>query len=628
MTKTRDLADLGGGFIQTGSGAVQRSVESKLQDTVSVKDFGAVGDGVADDTAAVQAAVDHSRQSEKRLLFPKGTYCVSSITIGSDLSLQGEGAESAILKQVTLPGKSILYYNGASPVSNVFIDSLGFDVNGKDSGIVIKNCQSVSIANCNFANNPFWGILIGAFDDLSTTTSCEDILIHNCRFFNSTSTYEHVAFYNTKNAVVRDCQFVGALTGGIGIGLYQILENITVSGCFFRDITKGIYYSVTTNKISISDCHFEECTVGIQGANESDQGLFGEQWVYGLSIDCCKFYANDWALEVGAVRGGAITSCHFERNINNSLVFSFGNRLATPTIAATVNVLVEGCAFLNNNQSASSHILHPGILFNEGGGTLYVTIVGCTFEDSQGTPTQRYPIAFNGAFAWSGIRIFGCRLASYSGGTSLAVNGGATLSDVRLYGCTDVSASLPSGSAHQEYFDTSGRLILGNTTLYDVPTGDGVVRAPGLQRVGTSYANASLSAVLFNTAADGGGTLNLGRSNTNTLGSQAIASAGNVAGAVWFSASNGSTQVPAAGIVSSIDGTPSQSPSYMPGRLGFFTTSSTGAFPVERLRLKSGGQLRYVPQSTPASAESGDVYYDSGTNKLRCYNGSTWNDLF
>jgi hypothetical protein len=32
MTKTRDLADLGGGFIQAGTGAVQRTVESKLQD--------------------------------------------------------------------------------------------------------------------------------------------------------------------------------------------------------------------------------------------------------------------------------------------------------------------------------------------------------------------------------------------------------------------------------------------------------------------------------------------------------------------------------------------------------------------------------------------------------------------
>jgi len=45
MTKPRDLATLGGGFTQSGTGAIQRTVENKLKDTVSVKDFGAVGDG-------------------------------------------------------------------------------------------------------------------------------------------------------------------------------------------------------------------------------------------------------------------------------------------------------------------------------------------------------------------------------------------------------------------------------------------------------------------------------------------------------------------------------------------------------------------------------------------------------
>jgi hypothetical protein len=40
------------------------------------------------------------------------------------------------------------------------------------------------------------------------------------------------------------------------------------------------------------------------------------------------------------------------------------------------------------------------------------------------------------------------------------------------------------------------------------------------------------------------------------------------------------------------------------------------------------GAIRFTPISTPASALAGDVYYDSSTNKLRCYDGTNWNDLF
>ena len=61
-------------FTQSGTGATARTVDSKLKDVVSVKDFGAVGDGVTDDTAAIQAAINTSQKA----IVPPGTYKVTT----------------------------------------------------------------------------------------------------------------------------------------------------------------------------------------------------------------------------------------------------------------------------------------------------------------------------------------------------------------------------------------------------------------------------------------------------------------------------------------------------------------------------------------------------------------------
>ncbi|MEI6590145.1 MAG: glycosyl hydrolase family 28-related protein, partial [Verrucomicrobiota bacterium] len=59
------------------SGAVDRTVESKLQESISVKDFGAVGDGITNDTVAFQAAAAAiNAAGGGKLIIPAGTYIV------------------------------------------------------------------------------------------------------------------------------------------------------------------------------------------------------------------------------------------------------------------------------------------------------------------------------------------------------------------------------------------------------------------------------------------------------------------------------------------------------------------------------------------------------------------------
>ena len=78
------------GTTNGGTGAVTRTVASKLNDTVSVKDFGAVGDGVTDDTVAIQVAINVVSVTGGHLVFPSGTYrLTSSISIIKGMSISG-----------------------------------------------------------------------------------------------------------------------------------------------------------------------------------------------------------------------------------------------------------------------------------------------------------------------------------------------------------------------------------------------------------------------------------------------------------------------------------------------------------------------------------------------------------
>ena len=65
----------------TGALTSNYTVEDKLAQTVSVKDFGAVGDGVADDTVAIQAAVDSLPSGGGTIIFPTDVYLFKDIDI-------------------------------------------------------------------------------------------------------------------------------------------------------------------------------------------------------------------------------------------------------------------------------------------------------------------------------------------------------------------------------------------------------------------------------------------------------------------------------------------------------------------------------------------------------------------
>jgi hypothetical protein len=91
------------GFLQSGTGAVARTLQAKGRDSVNVADFGAVGDGVTNDTAAINAAITAVLAAGGgTVFFSAKNYKVTTLNISSGVYLQGQGAAKRSAKNMTL----------------------------------------------------------------------------------------------------------------------------------------------------------------------------------------------------------------------------------------------------------------------------------------------------------------------------------------------------------------------------------------------------------------------------------------------------------------------------------------------------------------------------------------------
>ena len=131
-------------FTQAGTGATQRTVESKLQDVVSVKDFGAVGDGVADDTAAFTVALS----SENVVHVPVGVYRITSSLSFQNTDIVGEGWGAIIEGDIVSAADPLIKAGRSVSISNISLRYKASRISGSET-----QGQRVLIATYGGANN-------------------------------------------------------------------------------------------------------------------------------------------------------------------------------------------------------------------------------------------------------------------------------------------------------------------------------------------------------------------------------------------------------------------------------------------------------------------------------------------
>ena len=161
-------------FLQAGTGAQVRSVQSRLSEIVSVKDFGAVGDGTTDDTAAIQAAIDVVSSSGGSVFVPAGVYRVSQIVLRSYVTLQGARQENGWARLSSWDKGTVIRSLNNSSLSPIKIQNPAINWGLQDI-----------IVDANKANQSNPGV--HCVEHLRTTvTGSPGGLIDGCKFVNAT----------------------------------------------------------------------------------------------------------------------------------------------------------------------------------------------------------------------------------------------------------------------------------------------------------------------------------------------------------------------------------------------------------------------------------------------------------
>ena len=266
LLKTYTYKGLAGGTtVMTGASVmspVTRTLQAKLDDVVSVKDFGVVGDGITDDTAAIQRALvnlwptaqfNRAYSQHRTLLFPAGVYAVSDVIIVPPfVKLVGDGNYSTRIKQIDNTKDAVIrlcdsYYQtdtdfgkpdpvfGYAPeTTNYYISDILFERTTDADCVWIDGSSNVVFERCHFIGRKS---LIGAESNDNTPivdTGSSNVRLRGISFSDLTP---------AKNIVFNNCTFKSA---AVGIRIDNQTYGTTVVGSYFNYLHRGIAMGETS----------------------------------------------------------------------------------------------------------------------------------------------------------------------------------------------------------------------------------------------------------------------------------------------------------------------------------------------------------------------------------------------
>ena len=290
---------------------IVQTLQNWLDQFASVRDFGAVGDGVTDDTEAINRALfqlycrEINPEIRRSLFFPAGTYRITEpISIPSYAKIVGEGANSSVITLDTTSDNSTAY-----PYVAQFADSL------QQTGVNIGNNGAIAPTNIEISNIGFH----------SEMTTADIFLVESASFCSFTDVsfrgpFVRANLFPDPSAVITSD--ISAVKWNSATGL--TCTDITFRRCEFQGLTNAVYSNTTTKGCMITESKFNLLYQGIvfSDPGASNAGSAGFR-ILGNSFD----NIHQEALTVATNQELIISS--------SNIFYDVANGLSSPRVPST-----------------------------------------------------------------------------------------------------------------------------------------------------------------------------------------------------------------------------------------------------------------------------------------------------
>jgi hypothetical protein len=290
----------------------------------NVLDYGAIGNGLVDDTAAIQSAFTAAKTIPNGagvLFFPKGTYSVTGLDFDcSNLSVHflGEGPDCTIIKKRGASTAPVIKMYSSSNNKNIIFQEIELDA---DYVALVDCLQLVDLSSVHVKNCTTW-------KSARYAINCQSVLVSTFEQSRISNALDGIVFdlsatpgarYNNHN-VIRDCKILGNSRRGISLANGS---NLRVLSC---DIEQNGEEGVITHS-----------AIYIYDSIDAEAG-------YGLvSVDGCWLEGNQGTgIYAEGASGGVV-------NVSNTFIIasptggSAGECIYTETGLRTFNLMYTMC---------------------------------------------------------------------------------------------------------------------------------------------------------------------------------------------------------------------------------------------------------------------------------------------